>query len=220
MWTRRSAARVQARLAATLAIASAVAAPLSAITSPVGRAELDRALSTARSRDAERTRFHAAYIFPIKASVVQRVEVVTEFRRAVLITEEHLKQGDWIFGQGGRNLRGENAADALKPTEGRVTIRAHLEFGPHSTLASVPQVEIVVDGSPALMPLDTRTIPLSSLPVPLVGGRSGQTTTVLIGADVESDFDASQFGPGERQVRVFVTGGDSARATIPFGKLE
>lgn len=207
----------RARSWLTASATLAAVASLAAITSPVGSAELERALAIARSRDAERARFHAAYIFPVKTSTIQAVEVVTEFRRAVLITEDHLKQGDWIFGQGGRNLRGENAADALKPTQGRLTIRAHLEFGPHSTYATVPPVEIVVDGAPAVEPLDSRTNPLSSLPVPLVGGRPRQTTTILVGADVESDFDAMQFG---RDVRILISGTETARINAAFGRLE
>jgi hypothetical protein len=206
-------------VAVSIAVTAAVAT-LGAIASPLGSAELERALAIARSRDVERARFHAAYIFAVKAPTVQTVEVITEFRRAVLITEDHLKQGDWIFGQGGRNLRGENAADALKPTEGRVTIRAHLEFGPHSTYATVPPVEIVVDGMPPLEPLDNRVTPRSSLPVLLVGGRSGQTTTVLVGADVENDFAAREFGPIPRDVRVLISGTEAARINAPFGKLD
>src|SRR5262249_41024504 len=107
-----------------------------------------------------------------------------------------------------------------KPTEGRVTIRARLEFGPHSTYATVPPVEIVVDGKPPLEPLDNRVTPLSSLPVPLVGGRSGQTTTVLVGADVESDFAAGEFGPTPRDVHILISGTESARINAAFGKLE
>jgi hypothetical protein len=198
----------------------ATVASLTAITSPIGSVELDRALAIARSRDPDRARFHSAYIFPVKASMIQTVEVVTEFRRAILITEDHLRQGDWIFGQGGRNLRGENVSDALKPTRGRLTIRARVEFGPHSTYATVPQVDIVVDGLPAVEPFDSRSNPLSSLPVPLVGSRSGQTTTVLVGADVESDFDATQFGENPRDVRVLIAGTERARITAAFGKLE
>jgi hypothetical protein len=195
-------------------------ASVAAITSPVGAAELERALAMARSRDAERARFHAAYIFPIKGSMIQTIEVITEFRRAVLITEDHLKQGDWIFGQGGRNLRGENAADALKPTRGRFTVRARLEFGPHSTYATVPAVDIAIDGTPALTPLDSRTNPLSSLPVPAVGARSGQMTTVLVGADIENDFEVSRVGSTSRQIRVLVGGTEAARVMVPFGAFE
>ena len=205
--------------AASLVGAVAAVAHLAAITSPVGPADLERALATARGAEAARARFHETYVFPVKASPVEKVEVVTEFRRAVMITEEHLRQGDWIFGQGGRNLRGESAASGLIPWKGRVTVAAHVAFGPTHAYATVPPLEIALDGSPPIVAVDARTIPQSSLPFPLSGGRSGQTTS-LVGADVEHDFVATAFGLSARQVRVFIAAAERARVAVDFGRLE
>lgn len=214
-------ARGSGRLLSALGVVTAVAAtPLLAITAPVGRAELDRALGVARGRDAERARFHTAYVFPVKGSIVQSVEVISEFRRAVLITEDHLKRGDWIFGQGGRNLSGESAAQSLKAWQGRLTIAAHLQFSPLHAYANVPPLEITVDGSPAVAAVDARTIPQSSFPLNGPGGRPNLATVVLVGADVESDFEAASLGSATRDVRVFVSGAESARVSVAFGKIE
>ena len=68
-------------------------------------------------------------------------------------------------------------------------------------------------------PLDRRTDPLSSLPVPLVGGRPRRTTTILVGADVEDDFDAMQFGQIRGRAHPDF-GTQTARIDAAFGTLE
>ena len=43
-------------------------------------ADVDRALTVARSREADRERFHSAYIQAVNTPFIERVEVVSELR--------------------------------------------------------------------------------------------------------------------------------------------
>ena len=102
---------------------------------------------------------------------IQQVEVISEFRRAVILTEEHLRRGDWLFAQGGRNLDGHNLEDALKQWTGRLVIAARLQFGPLHAYATVPDVRIALEGSPAVVAINLRSIPRSSFPAGTAGTR-------------------------------------------------
>jgi hypothetical protein len=62
--------------------------PLDALKIGIGPQDVDRALTLARSREAERERFHAPYIQVVNLPFIERVEVVSEFRRVVLLAEE------------------------------------------------------------------------------------------------------------------------------------
>ena len=81
--------------------------------------EIERAQQMARSRASEREQFHRRYVFDLRDATVTQVEVITEFRRLVIITEEHIFRGDWMFSRSGRS-----AEQALAPSRGIVTIRA------------------------------------------------------------------------------------------------
>jgi hypothetical protein len=65
-----------------------------ALVVAVGGAEIERAQQVARSRDSERAQFHRKYFFDLPGDTVTQVEVITEFRRLVMITEDHLRVGD------------------------------------------------------------------------------------------------------------------------------
>jgi hypothetical protein len=60
-----------------------------ALVATMGVAEIERAQQVARSREAERAQFHGRYVFDLKGDTVTQIEVITEFRRLVLTTEEH-----------------------------------------------------------------------------------------------------------------------------------
>jgi hypothetical protein len=53
--------------------------------------ETERALALARARDGERQQFHRRYVIDLSDPVVSQIEVVTEFRRLVIIAEVTLK---------------------------------------------------------------------------------------------------------------------------------
>src|SRR5204862_4399305 len=65
-----------------------------ALVITLGSTEIERAQQMARSREAERAQFHRRYLFDLPGDTVTQLEVITEFRRLVMITEDHLRLGD------------------------------------------------------------------------------------------------------------------------------
>src|SRR5215467_8838026 len=122
--------------------------------------DMERALAIARARDAERQQFHSRYIFNLTDPTVTQFEIVTEFRRLVLIGEDHVLHGDFMF------TRGVRAAEqALTPTRGMLTLRAQVRFNPLNTFVALPDYGLAVSGpSGALIPVDTHSTPQHSNP--------------------------------------------------------
>jgi len=202
----------------------AAALLLAGILTPIGQAELRRADAVARSSDAERQRFHAAYIFDHPSSsstetlaVVERIEVVTEFRRAVMAGESRLRLGDHMFGLA-------VLEHAVAPWRGRLAIRADLKFHPQNVLISVPAYEIVLGtgGADLVEPIDTTRAPVYAL---LGKDEKGGP---LAGATVEASFDAARLDGSAWPVRVREpapegAGGhdrDVASVSVDFGRLQ
>jgi hypothetical protein len=182
-------------LATAICCLMTVSALFGQTSSLTGR-DLEEALAVARSPEAARAAFHAPYVFHVSAALPQ-IEIITEFRRAVLITEDHLTRGEWIFGQGGSTLAGENVRDALAPWRGKTSVVAHVQFDPRNAYATAPPMTIELDTLPSLTSAVT---PQASFPF----GTAGQLTTSLVGADVETSFSAEQIGHERRTVVVHV----------------
>ena len=77
---------------------------------------------------------------------VERVEVITEFRRAVLIVREHAEIGEYSFNE-------NNLASALVPYRGLVTFTAQLRLHPLHNYAKPPGYEMYVQHRPATKPI-------------------------------------------------------------------
>ena len=194
-------------------IAALLVAPsrLSALTVSLTNQDIERALRLGRSSERERAVFHARYVRPLQYSIVQKFEVITEFRRYVLKTEERGRLGDWLFAQGVRA-----AQEALRPWQGRVSVVAQLQFDPQNTYVSVPPFVLFVGGTPEVAPVEGHMTPLRSPALPL-GNRQ---STYLVGATIQVDFDAASFGQTQRPVSVILDGSERARVTIDFSALE
>lgn len=175
--------------------------------------DITRAMGVGIGSELARTRFHAAYIIPINDPTVERLEVITPFRRLVLITEERTRLGDWLFSHSG--FRDPKAA--IQPWRGRLSVVATLRFHPQNTFGDIPPYEIVVGGAGGpLRPLD---VIRTSITAPL-SGRPGDFFTALIGAALESVFDAAAVGQIVRPVTVVLEGKTVAGAAIDFARLE
>jgi hypothetical protein len=176
--------------------------------------EIERAQQTARSRVSEREQFHRRYVFDLRDATVTQVEVITEFRRLVLITEEHIFRGDWMFSRGARS-----AEQALAPSRGMVTIRAVVRFNPLNTYITPPPYLLALGadaagGVPAL--LETQVTPHYSAPFKA----RGKTLSSLTGATLEADVGSVQLGQVSRIVAVVLEGRELARTAVEFGRLD
>jgi hypothetical protein len=175
-------------------------------------ADMQRALTLARwpTSDAERARFHDRYKFAatsptVEYFAVKNVEVITEFRRLELIAEEHARIND-TFGRGGMH----EVEEALRPWRGRVSIIVTLAFDPLKYITGVPAVDLALEGPTLLAPLDTTRNPLYS----------AGDHPILIGATIESVFNAQMIGEEVRPVFVHREGRVITRPAIDFSKLE
>jgi hypothetical protein len=174
--------------------------------------DIQRALTLARwpTSDAERLRFHERYVLTVNSPTieyfaVQKVEVITEFRRLELIAEEHARIND-TFGRGG--LRDVEAA--LAPWRGLVTIVVTLIFDSTKYITGVPAVDMVLEGPTLIAPLDTAR----------EGLYGGGDRPSLIGGIVRSTFDAASIGQAVRPVFIHRGGKPIARPAIDFATLE
>jgi hypothetical protein len=178
----------------------------------MGAADMERALAIARARDSERQQFHSRYVFNLNDPAVTRIEVVTEFRRLVVIAEDHVLRGDSMF------TRGLRAAEqALAPTRGMLTLRAQVRFNPLNVFVVLPAYALAV-GSPAgaLQPVDTQVTPQYSAPFKA----RGKTQTSLIGATLEATVPSEAIGQLARPVAVTLDGKEVTRAAVDFSRIE
>lgn len=175
--------------------------------------DIERALAMARARDSERQQFHSRYIFNITDPAVTQIEVITEFRRLVVIAEDHVLHGDFMFTRGVR--AGEQA---LAPTRGMLTLRAQVRFSPLNTFVALPGYSLAVGGpSGRLIPVDTHGTPLYSNPFK---NRQGKTVTSLMGETLEADVPAADIGQTQRPVAVTLDDKEVVRAVVDFSRLE
>lgn len=191
-----------------------------ALVAVLGNAEIERAQQMARSRDSERAQFHRRYVFDLTDATVTQLEVITEFRRLVLTTEEHLRLGDQMFSRG---LRAAEAA--MAPTRGLATFRARLRFHPQNTFADNPPFKLAL--GPETAPGTTARAPLAALDTqvtsehsPPYKDRGGKRVTALVGATLQSDIPASRIGQGIRPLGVMLDGKEVVRVPVDFGRLD
>ena len=205
---------MRAAVLASLAAVACLAAPaaLRAIVLDVNQDEAYRAIAIGRRTQPERTRFHAGYLITASDPTIERVEVLTPFRRVVVETERRLDFGDHQFGA-------RQAADVIKKWRSTLTINVRIRFHPQNVYATVPPYETIVASSPGGDEVrlgDVRRTPLFAQASPDQPG----VGTALIGAIIESDFDLAAVGQTTRVVSVMLGDKTLARATIDFAKLD
>jgi len=196
--------------AAALAIAILMPiGPRAIVVTPTPR-DVERALKLAQEREQRRADFHKPYIIKPDHPLVEQVDVVTEYRRYVLTTEEQLRMGNWLFAQSVKD-----AQEKLKPFRERLTLTTRLRFHPHNVLIGVPPYEIAI-GNPDLAPLDLTRTPIYAL----ISGRRGDTNAPLIGATLEAVFNAATIGQAPRPMILTLERKAEASILIDFGRLE
>src|SRR5713226_4752198 len=141
--------------ALVVTVATLLAAPaMRAIQRDLGTPELQRAIKIGSGSDADRARFHAAYIFTLRSAdpAIEQLEVLTAFRRVVIEAEDRLRRGDHMFGAGQADI-------AIRPWHDKVTLVLRLRFHPQNVLVTVPSYELAI-GERGPAPLDVRRTPI------------------------------------------------------------
>jgi hypothetical protein len=202
--------RWKSGLAAAAAIAILLQGEVRAVATSLTDKDIDRALKLAQAVEAKRALFHAPYRVRVNGATVDEIEVVTEFRRYVLTTQDQLRQGNWLFAQGVRS-----AKEQLRPWRDRLSLVARLRFHPQNTLLMVPLYEITI-GQPVILPVEIIRTPITAL----ASGRKGDFNTPLMGATIEAIFDTRSLDPAARLVNVALAAQPVASVTIDFARLE
>lgn len=188
-----------------------------AVNTALTSKDLDRAVQIAKGPEAARLRFHAPYIVAVDDATVQSLDVVTEFRRYVLTAEEHLALGDWFFVSGGTDSQGHKLTDVLRQWKDRVAIRAQIRFHPQNPPPEVSAFDIAVGdaGGAALLAIRTPQFALAS------GNKNKKEGfPPLVGAVIESVFEARVAGQARLPVRVMLEGAEIKRVPVDFSRLE
>jgi hypothetical protein len=187
---------------------SAVVTASGSIDLDVTLQDIDEALSIARSTDAERARFHAPYVVALDDPFVERVEVISEYRRVVLLAEEHAAKGDRAF-----TYSTSLAQQAAGPWKQRVSIVARLRFHPLNAYVDVPPVDIALEANPSAR-IGVLKQPVLALPT----SRPGDRLPVL-GALVEGVFDAAAVAQAAPEFTVRLDGKELKRITLNLAAL-
>jgi hypothetical protein len=196
-------------LSAIAAFVIAMVAPVTTLDLDVTPQDIERALAIARGSDRERATFHAAYIVKVDDSFLESVEVVSEYRRVVLLAEDRARKGDRAFGY---SLK--LAQQALGPWHRRLSVIARLRFHPQNNYVDVPPADIVIVGAEAAR-IGVLRDPILSLP----SGNPGERLPVL-GAVVEGSYDATGVGQTLREAVVTLDGKELGRVKFDLGALQ
>jgi hypothetical protein len=190
-----------------LAVALLCASAVSAIDLELTPEDVDRALAIGRRTDAA---FHRAYVREIEtttdAITVQRVEVVTPFRRLVLHSEARRRAAEFLVSRA-------DVEPILREHRNRVTIVATLRFHPQNVLTSPPPLDLTVRD-----PILERNVP--PLDAAMKAITKPGTPRPILGATVETAFDAGLLANLDASVVVSLRGKELGRATIDFRAID
>ena len=215
---RRAAIRVpRAAIAAVFAAAvlSAGAAPARPFATNIDTVTIERAIALGRSTDAAaRQRFHGAYVVRLNDSLLDSLEIVTEFRRVVLATEDRARAGDIDWGA-------RQAADMLQPWRDKVALILHATFPPNNTYRAMPRFDIVLYGRPQAGAAG-RIEPVDLLATPqYVSGQPAPPGTPILGGLVQATFAARALNPRAVYLGgIIFEGREVRRVEIDFGRIE
>jgi hypothetical protein len=187
-------------------------APVAGVTEVLTEQDVALALNIANTSEAARALFHAPYRIAIDDPTVERLEVITEFRRFVLAAEDQLKVGNWLMGRGGYDTKGRTLKDVLRPLAGQVSIRAELRFHPQNSYVTLPAFDILL-GEPTLLAI-------SAIRTPHITQAHGDTRDVLNGATIEIFYNAPTIANRVLPVRVLSEGKELTRASVDFSRMQ
>lgn len=204
--------------AQSLSLVAAALLVTQATTSAVVDALTDRdiahALSIANGSETTRALFHTPYVAAVDHPLVERFEIITEFRRFELAAEEQLRSGNWMMARGGFDPKGRTLKDVLQPLAGQVSLRVRLRFHPQNTYVTLPAFDILL-GEPTLLAINTSRTPHTTPPT----GEPG-TREVINGATVEVFYNAPTIGQRALPARLMSEGREIARVSIDFSRVQ
>lgn len=162
------------------AVALLVAVAVSAFTGQQTDPLKDAAALGRTKDDAMLESFHKSYSLS-PSGMIDRAEIVTEFRRAVLIVRDRvLLQGDYQFG-------GEALAKTLLPSKGLVTFIVQVRLHPLHAFPKEPAYDLYVGTGPQSAPIASTGVKRE--PVYAQGGGPG---AAMVAVKLEASFSRSE----------------------------
>lgn len=209
---------MSARTLAVLLVYGAVTIAEAVQTTLTPRA-IDEALLLGQSAvERDRDAFHRAYRLTVGRFPVDFIEVITPFRRVVLLAEQLARSGNRAFGQ-------RQALESPDIGAQEIELRVEVTFHPLNTYVSIPPYEVTLSGAarPPIEPLTSGRTPRygprlegrpSVLPVPGGTFLPGASQPIL-GGTVSARFDLRPLNPdGIYDVVVSEHGQELARTTL------
>ena len=187
---------------------------------------IDEAVLIGQNRiEATHARYHQPYRLRVARAPIDFIDVVTPFRRVVLLAEERAQGGNRGFTQ-------REAAAALGDRAGVIELRIELTFHPLNAYVGVPayEVELATTTSPPtrLAPREVARIPrfgarTETGPLPSPPGSPLNQPGVsqpLSGGTIVAGFPIDTLdGAGAYDVVVTEKGKELARTRVAFGML-
>jgi len=172
--------------------------------------DVDRAIAIGRRGEPGAAAFHAAYVRALDATTdtvtVQRVEVVTPYRRIVLHAEARRRLGDVIVGRAA-------VEPLLREWRSRVSVVTTVRFHPQNLLTSLPPIEAHVHDpilGRAIEPLEVVRKPITNI----------GTNRPILGSTIETVYDAGLLANVNGTIAVTLGGKELARAAMDFRAVE
>ncbi len=200
------------RLAVAAALGVGLAASLDGpATQDLSAQEIGQAMRLGRNSDTERARFHSLYQIPVTEPFVESLDVVTEYRRMVLIAEERFAAGDWAFTTDARA-----GAEALRPWRQKLAVRMRVRFRPSDLYTKgLPAVSIIIGPTTAqVLPMNQTTDPQYAL-----RSKTDEQFTPIGGMVVEATFDAMAVGRRAQPILISGPGTLELRRTVDFARM-
>jgi hypothetical protein len=192
-----------------LALVLAAMTAIAAIDLEISPADVDRALSIGRSEN-EAAAFHRPYVHEIDRTVdsitVRQVDVLTPLRRVVQYAEQRRRIGDHVVSR-------VDAESVLKPWRTKVAVVTTVRFHPQNILTSVPPIEVAVRD-----PVLNTNVPALDMARKAIT-QTG-TTRPILGAAIETVFDAGLVATLTTDVVVSLNGKELARTAVDFRRID
>jgi hypothetical protein len=168
-----------------------VAALLSLALAPQGGSPRE-ALTLGRTNDdALYEAFNSSYKFP-PSGVIDSAEIVTEFRRSVLIVRARALQGDYSFGDA-------DLIKAMAPFAGLVTCIVQVRLHPLNVFAKEPAYDLYLSTGARTPPVASKS--MTRDPVYPPGAEPGST---MVAVKLEASFPRAEIERAE-SARLIVT---------------
>jgi hypothetical protein len=167
------------------------AALLSVALAPQGNSPRDALRLGRTNDDALYAAFDSSYKLAV-SGVIDSAEIITEFRRSVLIVRARALQGEYSFGD-------TDLIKAMAPFAGLVTCIVQVRLHPLNVFAKEPAYELYLSTGPRSPPVATKT--MMREPVYPPGAEPGST---MVAVKLEASFPRAEIERAESP-RLIVT---------------